>query len=35
MRVRLQDWLNGQSSVDSALDQAASTLSQTAAGSND
>jgi hypothetical protein len=31
---KLQDWLNGQSSGDSALDQAASSLSQTAAGSN-
>jgi hypothetical protein len=31
---KLQGWLNGQSSGDSALDQAASSLSQTAAGSN-
>jgi hypothetical protein len=31
---KLQDWLNGQSSGDSALDQAASSLGQTAAGSN-
>ena len=30
----LQDWLNGQSSGDSALDQAASSLGQAAAGSN-
>jgi hypothetical protein len=31
---KLQDWLNGQSSSDSALDQAASSLGQAAAGSN-
>jgi hypothetical protein len=31
---KLQDWLNGQSSGDSALDQAASSLGQAAAGSN-
>jgi hypothetical protein len=31
---KLQDWLNGQSSGDSALDQAANNLSQTATGSN-
>ena len=31
---KLQDWLNGQSSGDAALDQAASSLGQTAAGSN-
>jgi len=31
---KLQDWLNGQSSGDSALDQAASSLGQAAAGAN-